>query len=756
MTRSSPPQVAFSAGEIDPLLSGRFDYQKYQAGLARCHGFLPLPQGGVTRAPGTTRIGQPRGATADCVLVPFLFAANDAVVLEFTPGWMRVWRYGVLVLKPDLSGPYELAVPFEAQDLQSLRWVQSADVIYMVDGRHPVQRLSRFALNNWTIGDQLFETGPFRVQNLDKDKSITASDTTGTITLTSDFDIFTADHVGSLMQLSPTDNSTIPLWTSNEDLRKIRGLFDGVLGTAGTWGEEDTPTDRVLRRYGNNVYECTQGNNSGTNPPIHTEGEVLVDNKPTKWLYLNDDIGIVRITAVTDARTATATVLRALSIAVVASPTYRWSEGAWSEVYGYPSAIELFEQRLCFAATPSEPRTIWFSTVGAYSDFLPSTEPDGAFAYTLAGSESQNRVTGLRRGRAGLHIFALSEEYSSRAESRTSVIGPTNAVFSLDGSSGARDGRAIAPNGDPMFVSRDGSRLIMVRYDLQSDANREINLSRASQHLGLEGFARIVWQQTPDPRAWILRDSGDLAVMIFDQSEEILGWATHSVGAGRILDLCVTQNADGTEDNVWLLVERDLGGAQVVQIEYLDFGHHLHGAKRETVGAEDDPIAEITVPWLEGETVTVWTPEEQYVAVVPVGGTLDLLTPSRDVVVGLFVDGHQFQTLDLQAAAPDGNAMGRQKRLLGRLAVRVHMSAGGQVQVISGFARGMVGAGAVGRAHALIDRPVASDEQFLFTGVLTIPVPAQSAKEVALLFTPDGNRPLTVLAITPTIQEAGE
>lgn len=53
MTRTSPQQRSFSSGEIDPLLHQRSDYQRNQSGLALCRGFLPLPQGGFTRAPGT-------------------------------------------------------------------------------------------------------------------------------------------------------------------------------------------------------------------------------------------------------------------------------------------------------------------------------------------------------------------------------------------------------------------------------------------------------------------------------------------------------------------------------------------------------------------------------------------------------------------------------------------------------------------------------------------------------------------------------
>ena len=739
MTRSSPIQVAFSAGEVDPLLHRRFDYQRFQTGLAKCHGFFPLPQGGFTRAPGTTHCGIPRDA-ANWVLVPFQFSAIDAVLLEFSPGFMRVWRYGVPVLKPDLSGPYEIATPFGVDDLPNLRWVQSADRVYLVDGVHPMQRLSRFALNLWTIADQTFNTGPFRVQNLDEAKTMSASATSGTITLTSNFDIFTVSHVGSLMQLSPADNSTINLWTSNEAL-----------------------TVGATRRYGRNVYEFTAGTNAGTNPPIHSDGEDRYDNAPTKWLFLNDEVGIVRITAITDARTATAVVLRGLSAAVLTQPSYRWSEGAWSAVYGFPSSIEIADQRLCLASTISEPRTVWFSGVGDYADHLLSTEPDGAFSYVIAGSTSQNQISGLRRGRTGLHIFALSEEYSSRSDSRAQVIGPTTAVFSLDGSTGAQAGQAIAPEGDPMFISRDGRRLMLVRYSIQDDGNRGLNLSRASQHIGNVGLKKVVWTQTPQPRAWMLRNDGSLACMIFDQAEEILGWSTHSVG-GDVIDIAVSQNADGTEDEVYLVVKRGTPLAPFFRysVERFDYSHHLFNAIVLTIPTPDPAVAEVTMPWLSYEPVTVWQapPEDQpswqqmeYQKTVSADGSLALLTGTRSLIIGSVDPSHQAQTLDIQAAAPDGNSSGRLRRLHAPLGIGIYETRGGTVQVIEDHAPNQEVAS---RAPInLLARAAGTDVARPHTGVISVDAPSGNAMGVSLLFRPVGNAPMTITGITPTIQEAG-
>jgi hypothetical protein len=166
MTASRGHQTAFSSGEIDPRLHAREDFIRHQSGLAACCGFLPMRQGGVTRAPGTIFKGTTR-ANAAAVRLPFVFAADDAVELEFSAGKMRVWRYGALVMRN--GAPYELDTPFGAADLPNLTAAQDADVMYLLDGRHPMQQLTRLALDSWTLAPAALEAGPFRAQNLDED-----------------------------------------------------------------------------------------------------------------------------------------------------------------------------------------------------------------------------------------------------------------------------------------------------------------------------------------------------------------------------------------------------------------------------------------------------------------------------------------------------------------------------------------------------------------------------------------------------------
>lgn len=741
MTRTTPPQVAMSSGEIDPLLHRRFDYQRYQTGLAACRGFLPMVQGGITRAPGTIYRGQAAGAS---VLIPFVFAANDAVVLEFSANVMRVWRYGQLVTVAGV--PYTLATPYGAPSLARLRWVQSADVIYLCDGLQPVQRLARLALDSWTIAPHAIQNGPFRVQNVATGQLLQASDNLGTITLTCNSPFFSAGHVGSLIQLKPTDETAVPLWIADQPI-----------------------TVNEKRRYGGNTYQLVQDTsigdptkNTGINPPVHTEGDETY-SPGRVWRYLGDGVGVVRITAVASTTSATATVLRRVPDGCVAAATYRWAEGAWSDRFGWPSQIEIYDQRLVLASTPTEPRTVWFSGVGDYADFLPGTEADESFAYTIAGQGSINAVQNLCRGRSGLHILALGEEYSTRAESRAQVIGATTAVFSLDGSIGSAPARPIAPAGDPIFISRDRRRVMQIAYSMEIDGNQAANLTRAAQHLGADLFEQIVWQATPEPIGWLRRATGDLVAMLMDKAEDVLGWAVLPVAGGFVEAMAATPSADGTQDVLTLVVRRTVAGTERRFVEELALPFPALGpsatASRavhffaSSIFAPSSPQAAFTVAHLAGAVVHAWTDQGAFGPLtVANDGTVTLPVAVSRACIGLLDNTHRAETLDIVAQAPAGSSMGRGKRLTGKIGLGLHATAQGFVQVVE---REFPANARIGEARRLIDAPAGQPFAAALSGITQVAATTGHAKEIALRFTPYSGAPLTITAIIPDIQEAG-
>lgn len=733
--RSNPDQLAFSAGEISPLLYGRTDYQRVQAGLRACRGFLPLRQGGVTRAPGTVYRGRTR-ADSRARLIAFEFAVDDAVVLEFTLNRMRVWRYGELVTAA--GEPYMLVTPYHEDVLDRLQWVQSADVIYMTDGLQRPQRLARRALNDWTISPVSFREGPFEVENDDEAVTIRASGETGAITLTATGGPFVAAHVGSLVQLRAIDDETVATWVAEKDV---------------TLGER--------LRYDGRIYEVVSGASTGTNPPTHTEGKVWVGRGCPIWRYVADRIGIVRITGVTDANTATANVVRHVPPAIVAAATYRWAEGAWSDKNGYPAAIEIHDQRLALACTPRSPRTLWFSAVGDYRHFRPGVEADDSFAYTISGRSSLNRICWLQSGARGLHIGALGEEYSTRTDSGQ-AIGPTNFGVGLDSTIGVSPAMPEAPDGRPLFISRDRRRLFEMRFSFEADASQAVELSLPAEHLGLAGLAEVAWQSS-QRLGWVRRDDGTVALVLADAAEDVLGWAVWSCAGGFVESIAVSRDATGAREHVYMVIRRTIQGQERRHVERVgDIVDMLAGgpdvdvmhlfALNRRSGTEGAPITILSeLAYLEGETVHVWTDLGAMGPYVVTGGSVTLDAPVTRAYVGLFDDTHMIETLDVLAPVREGSGLGRQKRVKG-LGLRWHRTARAQTQMVE---REFGQADVVSPWQESAAFHVASDNAAALSGVQNLPAPTGWAREVTLRVRPVGGAPLTLLSAAALVEAAG-
>ncbi len=733
--KSAPPQYTMSAGEISPLLHGRPDYQRVQTGLKTCRGFLPMRQGGVTRAPGTLWKGNTKSDSA-AILVAFEFAVNDAVVLEFTANIMRVWRYGVLVLSG--GSPYELATPFGAAELAKLQYTQSADAIYKVDGTNPMQKLVRYALDNWAIADAPITTGPFQIQNLDEAVTIQASAETGTgITLTGAGTSFEAAHVGSLFSLRITDDTTVPEWTGNTAI-----------------------VVNDLMRYDGNTYKLTAGADTGANPPTHLTGEVLVDKtQGTKWEFISDGHGIVRITAVASATAATADVLKRIPTGCVVSPTYRWAEGAWSDKNGYPRTITQHDDRLMAANNTASPRTVWMSLLGVPEGFEPTGEGDAAFSPKIGGNGSQNEIIWLKGSTRGLHVGALGEIYSSRSLNDFEAISALNIAFRPDAEIGSASATPIAPAGKPIFIARDKKRLFEIDYAFSQDKNVPFELSLLAEHIAAEGMEEIVWQDGLAPTMWIRRTNGELAPVIYDPKEQVLGWATMPV-AGEVESMCVTKNAGGTDDVVTLIVKRTINGAVERHVEEIapTFGLlpasveakdavHLYGALLFSPASATDTFTGLG--HLEGEEVYAWTDEGEMGPATVTAGSVTLAGAVNQALIGKSEEDQQsVRTLDVVSAAQDGATMGRQKRLTS-MGVRLHRTAAALARSVS------LDFGQADRPSLFKDiagAEVPSNTTTANSGIVNVNLPTGFNKEVDYEFRPFGGAPMTILGLVPILE----
>ena len=208
MSRSTPLQTNFTGGEISPRLYGRVDLQKYATSLERRENFIIFPQGGTTKRSGTRYITSTKFADKKCKLIPFIFSTEQAYMLEFGDLYVRFYRDESVLLNGAGTAPYELITPYGEDDLDSLDFTQSADVLYLVHKDYAPRTLNRLGPTNWSLDLFDFKDGPYLDINTSA-VTTSVSATTGSATVTASGGIFASTDVGRWFRMK---NGSPAVW----------------------------------------------------------------------------------------------------------------------------------------------------------------------------------------------------------------------------------------------------------------------------------------------------------------------------------------------------------------------------------------------------------------------------------------------------------------------------------------------------------------------------------------------------------------
>jgi len=803
MVRVSPPSPSAASGELSELMFGRHDYVRYQNGLRACRGFVVMPEGPVTRLPGTLFLGETHNS-ADGRLTKFVFKDEDAVLLEWTDSLLRFWRNGALVQSG--SVPYSIASPYTVSQADKLQTLNSSDRIYLTEGSIAPHRLSRFALDNWSIEKTPFENGPFRVRNLDETAEISVSGITGNITMTATADVFDPLHVGVQFELREIDTSDTPYWTAdvsarvndkvyyNGNIYRISGFDAENYKTGPTAPTVDTAAGNAVtgsgivqwtaivlgnpgavpvwtanssintgdRRFADGWtievvgFDLT-GKKTGVNPPPHLEGFWLAEKNGVIWEFLSNGTGIVEITSVTDARHVNATVKGRLPDGLATRPTYRWSEGAWSDLRGWPRAIGAYEQRHIYGGTTTDPRALWHSVIGGTVDMTAGGADDDGFSYILDSPRRDNGEIRNITGVSGVvHIGTTSGEFFGSATDADRAYSEATAKYETDTNFGSADVHPVVVDGTLVFLTKTLRNMITLLLNERGRFEGE-DLTQISRHILGMGCTKLVYQRHPIPIIWARLKDGDLVGLTFIQRQQVIGFHRHNLAGGHVVDLEVMPTEDGTSEVLELIMRRNIGGIDKHYREQLQEPFvNLDGEDRQMQdawfqfaairyqGDLADTIAGLD--HLEGETVTAWTEFGAYTELQIVGGQVVLPRPVTSAIVGLdATDSQHMDTLDVVIGTPDGGDDGRLRthRVTG---MRVHRTAGGKFQVVK-----------TRNGERQMTRPASIfnmnnfETARLFDGIFEISGHKGWAHEQFLRFTPEPGAPMTIVGRTPTI-----
>lgn len=146
----------FNSGEFSPKVYGRTDLDRYEGGLKTLQNFIPIPQGGVVRRPGTRFVATSKfNSAADVGVLPFVFSLNQSYVIESGNGYFRFYRE-----KGQITGnnntAYEISTPYLLFQVHNIQQSQSFNTAYLYHQNYYPRQLTRSAHNNWAIGNVSF------------------------------------------------------------------------------------------------------------------------------------------------------------------------------------------------------------------------------------------------------------------------------------------------------------------------------------------------------------------------------------------------------------------------------------------------------------------------------------------------------------------------------------------------------------------------------------------------------------------------
>lgn len=653
MARVSPAISSFNAGEFSPLLDGRIDYQKYGAAASYIRNFLPLVQGPITRRGGTRYITSTKG-NGKAWLIPFIFSATQAYVLEFGDNYIRFFYNHAQILSG--ASVYEIISPYSSSDLTNsdgtltLDFAQTGDILYITHANYPVQKLSRLAHDSWTIAAVDFVGGPFKDYNTDDTITVYASAVTGNnITLTASSSIFEAGHVGSLFRLKQRKATTVTKW---------------AVGKTVAAGD--------LRRSDGKTYVCITGGTTGSDQPVHVEGTEY-DGDAVSWEYHDPGYGYCKITSVTSGTIAIADVIDDLPYDCITDQhaTTNWAFGAWSDVEGYPTAIAFFRERLCFAKGIQVfiSESAWFESF--YDrDMSGEIVADKAIIATLA-SDTVNTVQWLLSNKTGLLCGTAGAEIVISEITTSEAFGPSNCKAETQSQYGASAIIPVRAGNMALHLTRSRKQMREIRYDYSYDQYVSTSVTDLSEHITGGGLLQLAYQFEPYSIIWGVRADGLLTGFTYSPEQEVKSWHLHEIGGSAVVESVACIPApEGTHDELWMICQRTINGQTKRYLEYmtLPFAHgaDLEDAYYVDCGLTYDSTAATTISGLDhliGSSVAILADGAKHpVRTVDSSGGITLNSSASVVQIGFACPAY-YRSMRLEGGSREGVSQGKIKRI---------------------------------------------------------------------------------------------
>ena len=451
--------------------------------------------------------------------------------------------------------------------------------------------------------------------------------------------------------------------------------------------------------------------------------------------------GVIRIESVNSAKTTltgklikefvTQTTLDGVEVSL--------EEPSWSDAHGYPSTLTFHESRLWFGNSTLRPQTLWGSVIGEFFNFDRGVGNDDESINITLDTDQVNAIFHIVSGRH-LQVFTSGGEFYIPE----SPIIPSKVRITRQTKFGVlKKVRPISVDGATMFIQRNGKQVreFVFTYTEASYVSSEVNL--LAPHIMGSGLPQAMASQTGDVNnegnyLYVVNNDGTMGVFITNRAEKVMAW-TKWITDGHIRDVAVV------EDEVYIYLERTVGGATKYYIEVLDDQNFTDSSVRAG-HSSSVTVANGTASHLNGRVCrlkanAVGSSKANTVMpnVTPSSGGFTVGRAITHYEVGLNFDV-TIKTMPASVTMDTGPVSVKKRRIT-RVSAQLHESSGLKING-KAVPNKNLGANIFGKAPEV------------FTGIKTLPILGYS-KTAQVTITQTDPLPLTLLGLTVELQVTG-
>lgn len=316
-------QTDFTGGELDPMLLGRVNADRYGVAARELTNMWVRVSGGVEGRAGLRFVNRAHDNTGNIRLVPWVYNRDQSYVLELTDNKMRFIQQGQFVTNKD-GTLYEIDTGIPKDALATVRFAQSADTMIFAHPTFAPKKLVRNDQLDWKMTPVTFEVIPFN--------ELSSSPTGWAVVASNDY---------------VAQSTTITLKDGPDN-----GNYSGSGFTADM-------VNNYVRVY-DGLYKITAVNSKSQ---AQVQIRTLMTISPTK----NDSTGKTWPPAPVD--------------------NWKVLSAMWSDTLGWPSCVCFHQQRLVFAGSNKYPQWIWGSGIRQFYNYELGALGTSAWAFQLDSNQ---------------------------------------------------------------------------------------------------------------------------------------------------------------------------------------------------------------------------------------------------------------------------------------------------------------------------------------------------------------------------------